>query len=377
MSLYIELIIYLINNKNNSFFTMTFVKIQKNNVYSKRFQVHFRRRRLGKTDYYQRKRLTLQRKNKYNTAKWRFVVRRTNQRIICQVVWSTLEGDKVKAQADSSELKKWGVTAGLTNFPAAYATGLLCSRRLLKTLDKENKTEDYTPDYFNLFDIIKEADGKDVDFDQLCTLKDLGYRPFKCYLDIGLVRATKGNRVFAAMKGAIDGGIHIPHDPKIFPQKKVEKKPVKAAPQPKKGKKEDKKVEEKKKKEKVEDDEEFDGTLLRDRIFGKHVQAWMDAYAKKKDKQDYQFSQWKECLKKAGVKTVEELYKKVHAEIRKNPERAEKKKEEYKYTRDAKDKNLVTGPNGKQFRRDVKLNKEQRKERVTEKIQKFLESRNK
>ena len=377
MSLYIELIIYLINNKNNSFFTMTFVKIQKNNVYSKRFQVHFRRRRLGKTDYYQRKRLTLQRKNKYNTAKWRFVVRRTNQRIICQVVWSTLEGDKVKAQADSSELKKWGVTAGLTNFPAAYATGLLCSRRLLKTLDKENKTEDYTPDYFNLFDIIKEADGKDVDFDQLCTLKDLGYKPFKCYLDIGLVRASKGNRVFAAMKGAIDGGIHIPHDPKIFPQKKVEKKPVKAAPQPKKGKKEDKKVEEKKKKEKVEDDEEFDGTLLRDRIFGKHVQAWMDAYDKKKDKQDYQFSQWKECLKNAGVKTVEELYKKVHAEIRKNPERAEKKKEEYKYTRDAKDKNLVTGPNGKQFRRDVKLNKEQRKERVTEKIQKFLESRNK
>ena len=230
---------------------MTFVKIQKNNVYSKRFQVHFRRRRLGKTDYYQRKRLTLQRKNKYNTAKWRFVVRRTNQRIICQVVWSTLEGDKVKAQADSSELKKWGVTAGLTNFPAAYATGLLCSRRLLKTLDKENKTEDYTPDYFNLFDIIKEADGKDVDFDQLCTLKDLGYKPFKCYLDIGLVRASKGNRVFAAMKGAIDGGIHIPHDPKIFPQKKVEKKPVKAAPQPKKGKKEDKKVEEKKKKKKL------------------------------------------------------------------------------------------------------------------------------
>ena len=120
---------------------MAFVKIQKNNVYSKRFQVHFRRRRLGKTDYYQRKRLTLQRKHKYNTAKWRFVVRRTNQRIICQVVWSTLQGDKVKAQADSFELKKWGVTAGLTNFAAAYATGLLCSRRLLKTLDKENKTE--------------------------------------------------------------------------------------------------------------------------------------------------------------------------------------------------------------------------------------------
>ena len=355
---------------------MTFVKIQKNNVYSKRFQVHFRRRRLGKTDYYQRKRLTLQRKHKYNTAKWRFVVRRTNQRIICQVVWSTLEGDKVKAQADSFELKKWGVTAGLTNFSAAYATGLLCSRRLLKTLDKENKTEEYTPDYFNLFDLIKEADGKDVDFDQLCNLKDVGYRPFKCFLDLGLVRATRGNRVFAAMKGAIDGGIHIPHDPKIFPQKKAEKKPAKAAPPSKKGKKEEKKPEKEKKKEKS-DDEEFDGALLRDRIFGKHVQAWMDAYNKKKDKQDYQFSQWKECLKKAGVKTVEELYKKVHAEIRKNPEREEKKKVEYKYTRDAKDKNLITGPNGKQFRRDTKLNREERQKRVDEKIRKYVEARNK
>jgi len=357
---------------------MTFVKIQKNNVYSKRFQVHFRRRRLGKTDYYQRKRLTLQRKNKYNTAKWRFVVRRTNQRIICQVVWSTLDGDKVKAQADSFELKKWGVTAGLTNFSAAYATGLLCSRRLLKTLDKENKTEDYTPDYFNMFDIIKEADGTDVDFEQLCNQKDIGYRPFTCFLDLGLVRATKGNRVFAAMKGAIDGGVNIPHDPKIFPQKKAEKKPVKAAPPSKKGKKEDKKEEEKKKKKVEEEDEgEFDGTLLRERIFGHHVQAWMEAYDKKKDKQDYQFSQWKKCLKDAKVKTVEELYKKVHAEIRKNPERPEKKEQEYKYTRDAKDINLVTGPNGNQFRRDFRLKNEQRKERVNEKIAKFFEARKK
>ncbi len=355
---------------------MAFVKIQKNNVYSKRFQVHFRRRRLGKTDYYQRKRLTLQRKNKYNTAKWRFVVRRTNQRIICQVVWSTLQGDKVKAQADSFELKKWGVTAGLTNFAAAYATGLLTTRRLLKTLDKENKTEEYTPDYFNLFDLVKETDGNDVDFEQLCNLKDVGYRPFTCFLDLGLVRATKGNRVFAAMKGAIDGGVNIPHNPKIFPQKKKEeKKPTKAVPQ-KKGKKEDKK-EEKKKEKKEDDDEEFDGTLLRERIFGKHVQTWMDAYAKKKDKQDYQFSNWKKCLSNAKVKTVEDLYKKVHAEIRKNPERAAKDKKEYKYTRNTKDRNLVTGENGVEFRRDAKLTNKERKDRVDDKIKKFLDARKK
>lgn len=38
-----------------------------------------------------------------------------------------------------------------------------------------------------------------------------GPRPLRCYLDIGLVRTTTGQRVFAAMKGATDGGLDIPH----------------------------------------------------------------------------------------------------------------------------------------------------------------------
>lgn len=42
------------------------------------------------------------------------------------------------------------------------------------------------------------------------TLGD-GPRPFRCYLDIGLVRTTTGNRVFAALKGATDGGLDVPH----------------------------------------------------------------------------------------------------------------------------------------------------------------------
>jgi large subunit ribosomal protein L5e len=98
---------------------MAFVKVQKNNTYYKRFQVKFRRRREGKTDYYQRKRLTIQRKNKYNTPKWRFVVRRTNQKIICQVVWSTIVGDRIKVSANSTELKRFGLGAGLTNYAAS------------------------------------------------------------------------------------------------------------------------------------------------------------------------------------------------------------------------------------------------------------------
>ena len=87
-----------------------------------------------------------------------------------------------------------------------------------------------------MFDLIKEPSNDDVDFEALCEEKDVGQRPFTAYLDLGLVRATKGNRVFAAMKGAIDGGVHIPHNPKVFPSKKSEEED-----QPKKDKKDDKK----------------------------------------------------------------------------------------------------------------------------------------
>ena len=345
---------------------MPFVKVHKNNVYSKRFQVKFRRRRIGKTDYYQRKRLILQRKNKYNTAKWRFVVRRTNQRIICQVVWSTLQGDKVKSSADSFELKKWGVTAGLTNYAAAYATGLLCARRLLAILDKENEGK---KDYQNLsttFD-LKTDPGEDVDLKELCEKKNIEKRPFTCYLDLGLARATKGNRVFAAMKGAIDGGINIPHSDSIFPSPKEEEedapqkgkgKPVKGAPQ--------------KKEKKKEDESE---NMLRDRIFGVHVQKYMELYDKKKeDKQEYQFSKLKECLNKAGVKSLEELYKKVHEEIRKNPLR-EKKEKIKGYKRDTTDPNFIVAPDGKKFVRNKRLTNAQRKENVKKKIAEFLKNR--
>ena len=62
------------------------MKVVKNNAYFKRFQVKFRRRREGKTDYYARKRLIWQDKNKYNTPKYRFVVRFTNKDVVCQVM---------------------------------------------------------------------------------------------------------------------------------------------------------------------------------------------------------------------------------------------------------------------------------------------------
>ncbi|KAG0180068.1 60S ribosomal protein L5, partial [Apophysomyces sp. BC1021] len=111
-----------------------FVKQQKNKAYFKRYQVKYRRRREGKTDYYARKRLVVQAKNKYNSPKYRLVVRFTNKDIVCQIVYAKIQGDFVLSAAYSHELPRYGVKGGLTNWAAAYATGLLLARRTLAKL---------------------------------------------------------------------------------------------------------------------------------------------------------------------------------------------------------------------------------------------------
>jgi large subunit ribosomal protein L5e len=337
---------------------MTFVKIQKNNTYSKRFQVKFRRRRQGKTDYYQRKRLIIQRKNKYNAPKWRFVVRRTNQKIICQVVWSTILGDRVKAAADSFELRRFGLTAGLSNYAAAYCTGLLTARRLLTQLTEETKGKHEGGDLAKTFNLVPETTGEYVNIEKLAEKKGIETRPFKCYLDLGLARATVGNRVFAAMKGAVDGGIHIPHSDKIFPK-------VKEATT--KGGKDAKPAGDKK-------DAAKGGNPLRDRLFGLHVQTYMDKLKKSDTEYKAQFSQWDKCLTANKVKNLEELYKNVHAAIRKNPAKVTKPKKKVTHTRDAKNKGIVTS-NGKTYRRDYRLTNKERKQRVQDKIAKYVKER--
>jgi Ribosomal large subunit proteins 60S L5, and 50S L18 len=57
----------------------------RQSAYLSRFQVKYKRRRQGKTDYRARLRLTTQDKNKYNTPKYRMVVRFTNRDVITQV----------------------------------------------------------------------------------------------------------------------------------------------------------------------------------------------------------------------------------------------------------------------------------------------------
>ena len=105
----------------------------KNKAYYKRFQVKFRRRREGKTDYFARKRLVVQDKNKYNTPKYRMIVRTSNKDICCQIAYARVEGDRIVESAYSHELPKYGVKVGLTNYSAAYCTGLLLARRVSTT----------------------------------------------------------------------------------------------------------------------------------------------------------------------------------------------------------------------------------------------------
>ena len=72
----------------------------------------------GKTDYRARIRLINQDKNKYNTPKYRFVVRFTNKDIVAQIVSASIAGDIVKASAYAHELPQYGLTVGLTNYAA-------------------------------------------------------------------------------------------------------------------------------------------------------------------------------------------------------------------------------------------------------------------
>jgi large subunit ribosomal protein L18 len=134
-----------------------------------RYRVPWRRRREGKTNYYKRLKLV-------KSGKPRFVVRRTNKYIIVQVAEARIEGDRMIAVAHSRELvKKYGWLGGTANTSAAYLTGFLAAVRALKAG-------------------VAEA-----------------------VLDIGLATPVPGSRVFAALKGALDAGLRIPHSPEILP----------------------------------------------------------------------------------------------------------------------------------------------------------------
>ena len=69
------------------------------------------------------------------------MVRITNKQVICQIVYAKIQGDVVLTHASSKELKRYGIEHGLTNWTAAYATGLVVARRALTKLGLADKYE--------------------------------------------------------------------------------------------------------------------------------------------------------------------------------------------------------------------------------------------
>lgn len=256
---------------------MGFVKVVKNKQYFKRYQVKFKRRREGKTDYYARKRLIFQDKNKYNTPKYRLIVRLSNRDITAQIAYSRIEGDRVVCAAYSHELPRYGVKVGLTNYAASYCTGLLVARRILQKLGLDT-----------LYGGCTEVTGEEFNVEPL----DDGPGAFRCFLDVGLARTTTGARVFGAMKGAADGGLNIPHSVKRFPGYSAESKI-------------------------------FNAEVHRAHIFGQHVADYMRTL-EEEDNEAFkrQFSRYI----KLGIRAddLEEVYKKAHAAIRADPSRQKK-----------------------------------------------------
>jgi len=292
---------------------MPFVKVVKNKAYFKRFQVKYRRRREGKTDYYARKRLVVQAKNKYNSPKYRLVVRFTNTDVICQITYAKLQGDFVLAAAYSHELPKYNIKNGLTNWAAAYATGLLVARRVLNKLGLD-KT------YVGVIEPDGTLSHTEVEEDSP--------RPFKCFLDVGFRRTTTGARVFAAMKGASDGGLFIPHSENRFPGYDREAKSL-------------------------------DSETLRKYIYGGHVADYM-RYLQEEDDDKYkrQFSQY--IAAGIGPDDLEEIYKAAHSKIRDDPSHKPTEK---------------TASDGKPKKwRKERLNLKQRRDRIRQKKEAYLHS---
>jgi large subunit ribosomal protein L18 len=122
--------------------------------------------RKKKTDYKTRLKLLMAKQP-------RLVVRPTLHHTIVQAVEYHEDGDKIIAHAHTAELKGFGWDFSTGNIPAAYLAGFLLGKRL------KGKVE---------------------------MIPDLGPRT-----------KVKGSKLYAALKGAIDAGVQLPHDPSVFP----------------------------------------------------------------------------------------------------------------------------------------------------------------
>jgi large subunit ribosomal protein L18 len=132
-----------------------------------------RRKLEGKTDYMKRFKLL-------KSDSPRIIFRKTNRYIIAQYVASKEAQDKVEIGISSKNLKKFGwpdeFDGSLKSIPAAYLTGLLIGKEIVK---KKLKTP---------------------------------------IVDFGMIRVLSKNKGYAFLKGVVDAGIKIKCDEEQFPE---------------------------------------------------------------------------------------------------------------------------------------------------------------
>jgi len=224
------------------------------------------------------------------------------------------------ASAYSHELARYGIKLGLTNYAAAYATGLLLARRVNAK--------------FNLkYEGNTEVNGEDYNVEA----EEEGARPFKALLDVGLARTTSGARVFGALKGATDGGLDIPHNDHRFPGSKREGGEWQTSPE-----------------------------THRKYIFGQHVGEYMKQLAED-DEESYnrQFKRYVDAG--LGGDDLEALYTKAHAAIRAQPNKPRAATELGNFGTRSKAKTGKETYEKKHYN-TRKISLQQRKARITQKL---------
>ncbi len=161
---------------------------------------------------------------------------------------------------------------------AAYCTGLLVARRVLTKYNLAEAYEGNTEDVGADYRVEQQGDA----------------RPFRCYLDTGLARTSTGAKIFGALKGALDGGLDIPHSTKRFAGYD-------------------------------KDDKKFDTELHAQYIMGGIIGEYAtELQEEEPEKYARQFKSYID--NEIDPEELEELYKEVHESIRKEPVRAKKER---------------------------------------------------
>mmetsp|Transcript_51310 Transcript_51310/g.160219 ORF Transcript_51310/g.160219 Transcript_51310/m.160219 type:complete len:200 (-) Transcript_51310:703-1302(-) len=138
--------------------------------------------------------LIRQDKKKFENKKKRIIIRFSKRNLSLQMVNSNVDGDFILLSSYLKNLSKLEYKNLTNNYPFSYLLGYYFGKDLI---EKVKQSETYNKKNYS--------------------------SKITAIIDIGLKRATIGNKSFASMKGSVDSGINIPHNyNKIFKVKNNE-----------------------------------------------------------------------------------------------------------------------------------------------------------